>query len=268
MSGGTEFLPRPSTDRGHSNHGWLKTFHTFSFADYYDPRHAQFGSLRVLNEDRVDAHTGFGTHGHREFEIFSYVVSGELQHNDSMGNTEVLKRGDLQMTSAGTGIRHSEHAHGEKQVHFLQIWCKPSVSNLKPAYFTRHFTDEEKKDQWVRVVAPVGEAGVSDAREATGPAPVHSPVSLRATLLSPGRSLSHELSPQSSKAYVHVVQTSGYNPSTPSGNTIRVYAPGTQDATLREGDGLYVTSTTGAGTTVSVENTGESVAELLLFELD
>ncbi|KAH9072245.1 RmlC-like cupin domain-containing protein [Lactarius deliciosus] len=215
-----------------------------------------------MNEDRVDAHTGFGTHGHREFEIFSYVVSGELQHNDSMGNTEVLKRGDLQMTSAGTGIRHSEHAHGEKQVHFLQIWCKPSVSNLKPSYFTRHFTDEEKKDQWWE------RSGVSDAREAAGPAPVHSPVSLRATLLSPGRSLSHELSPQSSKAYVHVVQTSGYNPSTPSGNTIRVYAPGTKDATLREGDGLYITSTTGAGTTVSVENTGESIAELLLFELD
>jgi len=129
----------------------------------------------------------------------------------------------------------------------------------------RHFTDEEKKDQWVHVVAPVGEAGVSDAREATGPAPVHSPLSLRATLLSPGKCLSHELSAQSSKAYVHVVQTSGYNPSTSSGNTVRVYAPGTQDALLREGDGLYITSP--IGTTVGVENTGGSVAEILLFEL-
>ena len=129
----------------------------------------------------------------------------------------------------------------------------------------RHFTDEEKKDQWVRVVAPAGEAGVSDAREAPGPAPVHSPLSLHATLLSPGKSLSHELSPQSSKAYVHVVQTSGYNPSTASGNTVRVYAPGTQDAVLQEGDGLYITSAN--PTTVSVENTGEGVAELLLFEL-
>lgn len=182
-----------------------------------------------------------------------------------MGNTEVLKRGDLQMTSAGTGIRHSEYAHGDKQVHFLQIWSKPSVSNLTPAYFTRHFTDEEKKDQWVRVVAPVGEAGVSDDREATGPAPVHSPLSLRATLLSPGRSLSHGLSASSSKGYVHVVQTSGFNASTASGNTVRVYAPGTQDAILREGDGLYITPSNEI--TVSVENTGESVAEILLFEL-
>lgn len=117
----------------------------------------------------------------------------------------------------------------------------------------------------MRVVAPVGESGVSNAREAKGPAPVHSPLSLRATLLSPGKSLSHELSATSSKAYVHVVQTSGYNPSTPSGNTVRVSAPGTQDAILREGDGLYITSP--SQTTVSVENTGESVAELLLFEL-
>ena len=129
----------------------------------------------------------------------------------------------------------------------------------------RHFTDEEKKDKWVRVVAPVGEAGVSDAREAAGPAPVHSPISLRATLLSPGRSLSRELRAPSSKAYVHVVQTSGYNSRAASGNTIRVYAPGAKDAILREGDGLYITSPN--DTTVSVENTGENVAEILLFEL-
>jgi len=115
------------------------------------------------------------------------------------------------------------------------------------------------------VVAPVGEAGVSDAREAPGPAPVHSPLSLHATLLSPGKTLTHELSSQSSKAYVHLVQTSGYNPSTASGNTARVHAPGTEDAILREGDGLYISSPN--GTTVSVENNGESVAELLLFEL-
>jgi redox-sensitive bicupin YhaK (pirin superfamily) len=117
----------------------------------------------------------------------------------------------------------------------------------------------------VRVVAPVGEAGVSDAREAAGPAPVHSPLSLRATLLSPGRSLSHEISAPSSKAYVHVAQTSGYNANKASGNTVRVYAPGTQDAILQEGDGLYITSPNGS--TVSVENTGESVAEILLFDL-
>ncbi|KAI0272449.1 pirin domain-containing protein [Gloeopeniophorella convolvens] len=270
MSASIQFDVRSSTERGNSDHGWLKTFHTFNFADYYDPKHAQFGSLRVLHEDRVEAHTGFGTHGHREFEIFSCIctslVPDEPHSNDSMGNTEVLKRGDLQMTSAGTGILHSEHAHGDKQVHFLQIWAKPSTSGLKPSYFTRHFTDEEKRDAWAHVVAPVGEKGVSDAREAAGPAPVHAPLSLYATLLSPGKSLIRELSSSASrKAYVHVVQTSGYNPKQASGNAVRVGAAGAQDAALREGDGLYVTAPGGAA--VTIENTGSSVAEVLFFEI-
>ncbi|KAJ6549103.1 RmlC-like cupin domain-containing protein [Mycena vulgaris] len=105
-------VPRPNQERGNADHDWLKTFHTFYFASYQDREHAQFGSLRVINEDRVAPRTGFGTHSHREFEIFSYIVSGQLEHKDSMGNVEVLKRGDLQLTSAGTGISHSEKAHG------------------------------------------------------------------------------------------------------------------------------------------------------------
>ncbi|KAI0058263.1 pirin domain-containing protein [Artomyces pyxidatus] len=267
MSGSVQFRPRPSNGRGNANHGWLKSFHTFSFADYYDPEHSAFGSLRVINEDRVAPHTGFGTHAHREFEIFSYVVAGELLHNDSMGNHEVLKRGDLQMTSAGTGIRHSEYAHGEKQVHFLQIWAKPSQPSLPPTYYTRHFTDEEKKDAFVPIVAPASSPKVSTEREAPGPAPVHAPLSLHATLLSPGRTLDHALQTNGQrKAYVHVVQTSGYNTGKATGASIKVSAQGGESVTLREGDGLYVVAT--PGSVLSVGNVGDKVAEVLLFEMD
>ncbi|THH10566.1 hypothetical protein EW146_g8333 [Bondarzewia mesenterica] len=259
-------VPRPSQERGHSNYEWLKTFHTFSFADHYDPEHSSFGCLRVINEDRVEPKTGFGTHPHREFEIFSYVVSGELEHNDSLGNTEVLKRGDIQMTSTGTGIRHSEHTHGEKQVHFLQIWSKPSQSGLKPTYYTRHFTDEEKKDNFLRVVAPASAPGISLEREAPGPAPVHSPLSLYASLISPGTMLPYALEKTgaSRKAYIHVVQTSGYNTQRAGGATVRVSA-GTREFVLREGDGLYVSGQPGSHLTI--ENAGDRVAEVLLFEM-
>ncbi|TFY53324.1 hypothetical protein EVG20_g10169 [Dentipellis fragilis] len=263
-----KFALRHSQERGQANHGWLKTFHTFSFADYFDPAHSDFGSLRVINEDRVEPKTGFGTHGHREFEIFSYVVSGELQHNDSMGNMEVLKRGDLQMTSTGTGIRHSEMTHGDKQVHFLQIWSKPSQSRLPPTYYTRHFSDTEKKDNWVRIVAPVNAPGVSSEREAPGPAPVHSPLTLYASLISPGASLSHVLAdaPANRRAYIHVVQTSGYNTKESKGAAVSVAGTGAGEAVLREGDGLYVTAA--PGQELKVSNVGEGVAEVLLFELD
>ncbi|ETW79271.1 hypothetical protein HETIRDRAFT_478683 [Heterobasidion irregulare TC 32-1] len=266
--GPVAFVPRPNQERGKANHGWLKTFHTFSFADYFDPAHSSFGCLRVINEDRVEPKTGFGTHPHREFEIFSYVVSGELQHNDSLGNTEVLKRGDIQMTSTGTGIRHSEHTHGAKQVHFLQIWSKPSQSGLKPTYYTRHFTDEEKKDTFVRVVAPAFAPGISLEREAPGPAPVHSPLSLYASLISPGRTLSHRLEKKgpARKAYIHVVQTSGYNTNEATGATVRVSAEGAGELLLKEGDGVYVLGL--PGSELKVGNVGESVAEVLLFEME
>jgi len=259
-------LPRLSETRGGANHGWLKTFHTFSFAMYQDPEYDSWGSLRVLNEDRVEPNTGFGTHGHREFEIFSYVVDGELEHKDSMGNTEILKRGDLQMTSAGTGIRHSEKAHGPKQVHFLQIWSVPSVSRLDPKYFTRHFADEEKQDKWARIVAPVKAEGVLATREGKGPAPVQSPLSLYASLISPSTSLSHTFSApgQGSKrrAYVHVVQTSGYNTGKASGATVQVNG-GLQ---LSEGDGVFAIA--GEGEKIEVKNIGDKVAEVLLFDLE
>ncbi|KAF9027136.1 RmlC-like cupin [Hymenopellis radicata] len=239
---------RPTQERGHADHGWLKTFHTFSFASFQDWQHEKFGSLRVINEDRVAPKTGFGTHPHREFEIFSYIVNGELEHKDSMGNVEILKRGDLQMTSAGTGIAHSEKAHGGKEVHFLQIWALPSASRLPPKYFTRHFSDQEKTDTF----------GVTDERAASGPAPVHSPVTVYATLLSAGKSLAQEM--KGTKGYAHVVMTSGYNESASQGATVKV-----DGQTLREGDGAYIHVEAGK---VDVENTGDRTAEVILFDLE
>ncbi|KZS94552.1 pirin domain-containing protein [Sistotremastrum niveocremeum HHB9708] len=255
-----QFVVRPSEDRGGDNHGWLKTFHTFSFAGYQDPKWSSFGSLRVLNEDRVEPKTGFGTHSHKEFEIFSYLVSGELEHKDSMGNTEVLKRGDLQMTSAGTGIRHSEHSHGGKQVHFLQIWSVPSTRGLTPKYFTRHFTDQEKQDKLVRIVAPIGAPGVTEAREAEGPAPVHSPLTLFATIISPSKSVVHTLG--SKKVHIHVVQTSGYNTGKSSGASIRLNG----STSISEGDAVFGTGE--PGDKIEIENTGDIPAEVLVFDLD
>ncbi|KAJ7691950.1 pirin domain-protein domain-containing protein-containing protein [Mycena rosella] len=262
---GVKIVPRPSQERGHADHDWLKTFHTFSFASYQDNTHSQFGALRVINEDRVAPRTGFGTHSHREFEIFSYVVAGQLEHKDSMGNIEILKRGDLQLTSAGTGISHSEKAYGSKQVHFLQIWSLPSVSRLQPKYFTRHFTDADKRDVWARIVAPVDAEGVlKDSREGEGPAPVQSALTLYATLLSDGKSLKQTIT--GSKGYIHVVQTSGYNTNAATGATIRVIgAPGVE-VELKEGDGAYLHFDKGGDLTV--ENIGDKTAEVLLFDLE
>ena len=186
-----------------------------------------------------------------------------------MGNVEVMKRGDLQMTSAGTGIRHSEHTHGPKQVHFLQIWSVPSTSRLTPQYFTRHFTDEEKKDQWARIVAPVGAEGVVEKREAPGPAPVHSPLTLYATLLSPEKKLAHSFQGSDAaqrKGYMHVVQTSGYNTKEASGAHVRVLGADGGPVDLKEGDGAYIMAA--PGEELTVENVGDRVAEILLFDME
>ncbi|KAF9018275.1 RmlC-like cupin [Hymenopellis radicata] len=258
MASANKLVLRRSQERGHADHGWLKTFHTFSFAMYQDFQHEKFGSLRVINEDRVAAHNGFGTHSHREFEIFSYVVAGELEHKDSMGNTEILKRGDLQMTSAGTGISHSEKAHGSKEVHFLQIWALPSTPRLQPKYFTRHYSDAAKTDQFVKVVAPVDTQGVNEVREGDGPAPVHSPLTMYATLLTQGKSLVQEM--KGKKGYVHVVMTSGYNTGVAQGASVKV-----NGEILREGDGAYMFIGDGK---VDVDNVGDSTAEVLLFDLE
>ncbi|CDZ96446.1 RmlC-like jelly roll fold [Phaffia rhodozyma] len=267
---------RPSEQRGIANHGWLKTFHTFNFASYYDPDFGSFGPLRVINEDRVEANQGFGTHPHQEFEIFSYIVKGELEHRDSIGNVEIMKRGDLQMTSAGTGVRHSEYNKNTyKQVHFLQIWALPNERRLKPAYYTRNVTDEEKKQGLVKVVAPFGSTEVSSQREASGPAPVHADLHLYATVLPPRHVVTHKFQPSlqrdpdqkvssARKAYVHVVQTSGFNTgsSFSAGTRIRV----NDDLELGEGDGAFVVGGL-PGQTMDFENIGEKDAEFIVFDL-
>ena len=182
-----------------------------------------------------------------------------------MGNTEILKRGDIQLTSAGTGISHSEKAHGLKPVHFLQIWSMPSKSRLQPKYFTRHFADSEKQDQWARVVAPVNATGVyADQREGQGPAPVQSPLTLYATIISPGTSLSQTMTGK--KGYIHVIQRSGYNPGPASGASVKVSVGEQSEQTLSEGDGAYIFI--GDEQDVVVENVGEEVAEVLLFDIE
>ena len=151
---------RRSQDRGHADHGWLKSFHSFSFADYYDPDHVEFGPLRVINEDRVQSGMGFGTHGHRDMEIISYVLAGELAHKDSLGNGSVIRPGDVQRMSAGSGIRHSEfNPSPNKLVHFLQIWIQPEVRGGTPSYEEKHFDDADKRGRLRLIVSRDGAEG-------------------------------------------------------------------------------------------------------------
>jgi redox-sensitive bicupin YhaK (pirin superfamily) len=146
---------RRSDERGFADHGWLKSFHTFSFADYHDPKHMEFGPLRVINEDRIAAGAGFGTHGHRDMEIISYVLAGELAHKDSMGNGSIIRPGDVQRMSAGSGVLHSEfNASTSAPAHFLQIWIQPNVRNIAPSYEERKFSGAEKRGRLRLVVSP------------------------------------------------------------------------------------------------------------------
>ena len=146
---------RRSNERGYADHGWLKSFHSFSFADYFDPQHVEFGPLRVINEDRVQAGQGFGTHGHRDMEIISYVLAGELAHKDSLGNGSIIRPGDVQRMSAGSGVRHSEFNPSAAQgVHFLQIWIQPSERNIAPSYEEKRFDAQEKRARLRLIASP------------------------------------------------------------------------------------------------------------------
>ena len=151
---------RRAAERGHANHGWLDSWHTFSFADYYDPRHMGYGPLRVINEDRVQPGAGFGTHGHRDMEIVTYVLEGALAHEDSMGNASTIVPGDVQRMSAGTGVRHSEYNHDPARVtHFLQIWIEPDRAGIAPSYEQKHFDGSEKRGRLRLVASPDGREG-------------------------------------------------------------------------------------------------------------
>jgi quercetin 2,3-dioxygenase len=151
---------RKSEERGHANHGWLDSYHSFSFAEYYDPAHMGYSTLRVINEDVIAGGTGFGMHAHRDMEIVTYILSGQLRHQDSMGNTSTIAAGDVQLMTAGSGVRHSEfNASTTEAVHLLQIWILPTESRLPPSYEEKHFSASDKNNQWRLIVSPDGTDG-------------------------------------------------------------------------------------------------------------
>lgn len=251
---------RPWNARGHADHGWLYTYHTFSFASYYQPDYQDYGPLRVINEDRVEKGTGFGTHSHAEFLIWSYIVNGELEHKDSMGNLEKLRRGEVQFTSAGTGIRHSEYNRNKQEdVHFLQIWAKPNVRGLTPSYKTRKFTDEMKTDNLLRIMESTERHSGKDGE--TEPIPMHADLSMSASILSPGKSVTHDLVANGErKVYLHVVMSDRTQPKS-GGAKIKI-----GDVELGEGDGAFVRGAKGPNT-ITLESVGDTKAEFLLFDM-
>ena len=188
---------RRSNERGHANHGWLDSYHSFSFADYYDPRHMGWSALRVINEDRVQPGQGFGTHGHRDMEIISYVLEGALGHRDSMGNGSTIRTGDVQRLSAGTGITHSEFNHEKAgATHFLQIWIEPATIGIAPSYEQKTFTAEEKRGRLRLIASP-------DGRE--GSVSIHQDAQVYAGLFDGAERARHGLGADR-KGYVHVVR--------------------------------------------------------------
>jgi len=252
--------PRPSADRGSANHGWLDTHHTFSFANYYDPKHESYGPLRVINEDRVAASAGFPTHPHQHYLIWSYVVNGKLAHTDSLhkGVTEVLSRGDIQHTRAGNGVRHSEgNPSDEEPNHFIQIWARSRSPRIDPKYFTRRFDDAQKNNKLVTVMDDIDR--VEDKQK--GAIPLEADLRMEASILEPGKSVEHEVLPGDlRKIYVHLIMTSGpKQPAKTQGAEIKI-----GDVILKEGDGAFVE---GANGTLKIESVGSKSAEFLLFDM-
>ena len=229
---------RPAKERGQFDHGWLQTSHTFSFADYFDPKHTHFRTLRVINEDFVQPGYGFGTHPHRDMEIVTYVLQGGLAHKDSMGNGSTIRPGDVQRMSAGTGVLHSEYNHSKDElVHLLQIWIFPEKKNLEPSYEQKTFSDEDKLNR-LRLVAS------NDGRD--GSVTIHQDASIYGSVLEDGKSVRHQLAPGRG-AWLQVARGS-----------VKL-----NGKTLNQGDGAAVDQEQ------SVEITGASSepAEILLFDL-
>ncbi|MQR00172.1 pirin family protein [Glaciimonas soli] len=226
---------RKSSDRGHANHGWLDSHFSFSFAEYYDPEHMGFGPLRVINEDRIQAGTGFGTHGHKDMEIITYILEGALAHKDSMGTGSVIRPGDVQRMSAGSGVRHSEFNDAPTETHLLQIWIMPNVAGIAPSYEEKNFSRADK-DGKLRLIAS------SDGRD--GSVMMHQDASLYAGLFDGAQSATHPLTAQR-LAYIHVARG-------------KVTVNGEK---LNAGDAVKIS----AETEVRI-NDGEQ-AEVLLFDL-
>ena len=227
---------RKSEERGHFDLGWLDTYHTFSFDQYYDPAHMHFRSLRVINEDRVVPAKGFPTHSHRDMEIITYILSGELEHRDSMGNGSVIRPGDVQRMSAGTGVAHSEFNPSQTQpVHLLQIWILPRARNLPPGYEQKYFSEEERRGR-LRLVAS------EDGRD--GSVTIQQDARLYATILEPGSSIEHTLA---DKRYAWIQVARG-----------NLNVNGHE---LNQGDGAAVSNEH------QVQLTANDGAELLLFDL-
>lgn len=227
---------RKAGERGHANHGWLDTWHTFSFADYQDPRHMGYGPLRVINDDTVQPGQGFGTHGHRDMEIITYVLEGALEHKDSMGNGSIIRPGNVQRMSAGTGVRHSEfNPSRAERVHFLQIWIEPNRTGVQPGYEEKQFGPAEKKGQ-LRLVAS------SDGRE--GSVTIHQDATIHAAMLDGKDAVKHRLAP-GRRAYVHVAR-----------GAVKV-----NGTLLKGGDGVRIEDES----TIDLKDARE--AEVLLFDL-
>jgi quercetin 2,3-dioxygenase len=188
---------RKSQDRGYADHGWLKSYHSFSFAGYYDPEHMGYGNLRVINEDRIAPGTGFGTHGHRDMEIISYVLSGELPHRDTLGNVKGIPPGEVQRMSAGRGVMHSEFNHAkDRTTHFLQIWIEPNQTGIEPSYEQKRFADEEKRGKLRLVASPDG---------AEGSVSIHADARLYAGLFDGAEKATMALDPKR-PVYVHLIR--------------------------------------------------------------
>ena len=227
---------RRGNERGFADHGWLKSFHTFSFADYFDPEHVEFGALRVINEDRVAPGKGFGSHGHRDMEIISYVLEGALAHKDSTGTTSTIHPGDVQRMSAGGGVVHSEFNPSQTEgVHFLQIWIQPNVRGIAPSYEEKRFPVEEKRGKLRLIAAP---------DRAEGSVLIHQDARLYAGLFDAGESAQLGVTPNR-RVYVHVARGS-------------VHVNGTK---LETGDALKLTDT------AELSLHDGSGAEVLVFDL-
>ncbi|MCJ1469148.1 hypothetical protein MMC07_007781 [Pseudocyphellaria aurata] len=290
-----KIIARRSADRGHSNHGWLDSHHTFAFSSYQNQEFTSFGALRVLNEDRVAPLSGFPTHPHRDAEIFSYILSGELTHRDSMhgknpasslgsindhkaDSFSVMRRGDVQFTTGGTGIAHSEqNEHSRLPVHFLQIWALPWKRSLPPTYHTKTFSEAAKRAGFVTIISPLQagkEASAADEKAAVptipDTIPIHADFLMGAAIIAPGRRFGWNIGggkeqqpggivqeQSDRKVYVHFPATAG--------GMARVRLLGNEPITLEEGDGAFV-SGVDVGDELMVESVGEADAEVVVLD--